>query len=206
MIALANALQCQMEHDRCRKTKHHPSAGQNLYSQSTTNRNGIDDQYIKSAVTGSTESWFDEYKLVKDFEWIRSFGGQNVPWWKIGHFTQMIWNDATAIGCAIVKSQGNIYIACNYDFGNMQGSSVYEIGRMGSKCQTGMNPKYPGLCSKSEFHTNYMNEAPPVIKWIQSGKSLDSDKNYGISNKNVEFSSKIVILIFYLVIRKILFF
>lgn len=88
----------------------------------------------------------------------------------------------------------------------MESSSVYEIGRMGSKCQTGMNPKYPGLCSKNEFQTNYMNEAPPVTKWIQSGKSLDSVENYGISNKRIEFALKISILIFHLVIRKILFF
>lgn len=90
MIALANALQCKIKHDRCRKTKHYPSAGQNLYSQSTTNKNAIDDQYIKGTVDGSMESWFDEYKFVKNVEWIKSFGGTTVPWWEIGHFTQMI--------------------------------------------------------------------------------------------------------------------
>lgn len=183
MLALANVVQCQMEHDHCRRTQRYRSPGQNLYSQWTLNKDAIDDQYIKLAVHDSIKSWFEEYKLVTNFRWITSFAGDNDPWWKIGHFTQMIWSDASAIGCSIVKDQNYIYIACNYASGNMMGSSVWDIGPTGSQCKTSMHPKYPGLCGVGEFR-NDGKEAPPVTKWIENEKNL-TGKNSSAMNKSV---------------------
>lgn len=38
----------------------------------------------------------------------------------------------------------------------MEGNHVYESGPPGSKCKTGTNPDYPGLCSVDEDYTESM--------------------------------------------------
>lgn len=42
------------------------------------------------------------------------------------------------------------WLACDYSYGNMIGTPVYEAGSPASKCKTGNNSEYPGLCSKNE--------------------------------------------------------
>ncbi|XP_055306255.1 scoloptoxin SSD552-like [Sitodiplosis mosellana] len=225
MLALANVLQCQMDHDQCRKTKRFPFAGQNLYKLWTSDKDAINDDYIMRGVKTSMDIWFQEYKLVKNISWIQAFGSNSAPWWEIGHFTQMIWGDSAAIGCAIAQNQADVYIACNYAKTNMMGSSVYENGTMGSKCQMGMNREYPGLCNVNEFiKVLSISEAPPVTKWIHNGKTIDEstskkstinvtnesiqkakhNQNSSRSNKNVNILAHIIILALNTVIAKIL--
>lgn len=72
----------------------------------------------------------------------------------IGHFTAMIQEKTSRIGCAlsshIVKPFTFIEFACNYNFNNILTMSVYKFGNVGSKCVTGMHIKYRGLCSENE--------------------------------------------------------
>ncbi|CAL5091582.1 unnamed protein product [Urochloa decumbens] len=44
-----------------------------------------------------------------------------------GHYTQVVWRDSTAIGCArVVCDNGGIFITCNYNPpGNFEGQSPY---------------------------------------------------------------------------------
>lgn len=73
---------------------------------------------------------------------------------QIGHFTQVVTDDAFAVGCAAVKynegSDISIILTCNYSRTNLDGAKVYVSGPTASDCKTGTNSKYPGLCSENE--------------------------------------------------------
>lgn len=87
--------------------------------------------------------------------------------YKVQHFTQYVWADASKVGCAVSTRTKNedgkrwlyVYLCCNYDRGNIIGQSVYKAGAPASMCKTGKNPKYPGLCSIKEpnKHQNQQN-------------------------------------------------
>lgn len=172
MLALSHALQCKWEPDNCFRTQNYPYPGQNRII--IPNPSGT--KTIEKAIDEALVTWFNEYKSITNIEWLMVFGSFDAPWWEFKHFTQMIQGDAAAVGCAIVKSQFVYFITCNYATGNENGSFVFEMGDMGSKCEKGMNPSYTGLCDVGEFHTSG-HEVPPVIKWIINGKRIDSEIN-----------------------------
>lgn len=87
---------------------------------------------------------------------------------QIGHFTQVVRDEAHAVGCAASKytmtNQGKqmkaILMVCNYSRSNpYKGDKVYVAGPTASGCKTGTNPKYPGLCSQNEKYEE------PKIQW-----------------------------------------
>lgn len=194
MIAVQNVMQCKMEHDKCRKTKQFKTAGQNLYQTCLTGGYPSTEESIKKSMT----SWFDEQKLLMSLKNINSLHSSKDVKGAIGHFTQMLQAKAVAVGCAIAKSIANnpkygemncIFIACNYASGNMVEQPVYEIGPLGSKCKTGMNPKYPGLCSEQEdylgdsmYYTRDTTEAPPVLKWLKTGKKINEANSKSVDD------------------------
>lgn len=63
---------------------------------------------------------------------------------------------AKRIGCAaaIFQSENedliNFYLVCNYSFGNMFYEPIYTVGRTASKCKSGRNRAYKGLCNSRE--------------------------------------------------------
>lgn len=73
---------------------------------------------------------------------------------KIGHFTAMVTDRTTQVGCEIssFRSRGyNSYLlACNYASTNIIGCSVYKSGRQAQACSLGADSRYPGLCKISE--------------------------------------------------------
>lgn len=147
-----------MKHDNCRKTKNFLYAGQNLATRCRTPTY----QSVQNVVESSMNGWFDEYKLLPA-QYLNSYGHGPQPHGMVGHFTQMVRDKAFAVGCAIVKSISYkdrtnwncYYVACNYATTNMIGNPVYEVGQMAKKCRSGMNKKYPGLCSAKE---NYYDD------------------------------------------------
>lgn len=78
--------------------------------------------------------------------------------------TQATWDSANRIGCAVSQSKSAkvqdkpypyiTWLACDYSYGNMADSPVYVAGPMASKCSTGPNPKWEGLCSTAEKYAN----------------------------------------------------
>lgn len=74
----------------------------------------------------------------------------------IGHFTQVVKDDAYKVGCSIAKftSGGNrkALLACNYAVSNIKNWPIYEEGETASACETGTNPDFPGLCSVDEVY------------------------------------------------------
>ncbi|XP_058445546.1 antigen 5 like allergen Cul n 1-like isoform X2 [Malaya genurostris] len=152
-LAELNVKSCQFKHDECRNTDLYRQAGQNL----ALGYYPIDEN-IFDIIQKLTSLWFNEYKdadqkVMDDF-----VNPANVT---IGHFTQMMSDRTTAIGCGIViypqKVSGYTFkvvlYACNYSITSIYSQPVYRKGQMGAKCVSGMNPHYNGLCSMEENHS-----------------------------------------------------
>jgi hypothetical protein len=61
---------------------------------------------------------------------------------EVGHYTQMMWKDATKVGCARVECPNDkAAIVCNYDKGNVGGQFKQQVAHDKSKC------KLPKECS-----------------------------------------------------------
>jgi hypothetical protein len=124
-------LKKKFNHDACIKSqKKNYIPGQNLYifSARTNDINGI----LKNAV----KNWYNE---VKDVNPLTMSGG--------GHFTQVVRDQAVAIGCAMGQSDMGTMVTCNYSFGNVGGlGPVYAMGSIGSKCKKGRDKYYKNLC------------------------------------------------------------
>lgn len=75
----------------------------------------------------------------------------------IGHFTAMMQEKATHIGCGVLRHTSwdgytEQFIACNYAYTNIIDRPVYKAGVRSSKCRTGVNSKYTCLCSPKETY------------------------------------------------------
>jgi hypothetical protein len=72
---------------------------------------------------------------------------------EVGHFTQMLVDRASAIGCAmIIFPQNGFYFyifTCDYSSQTIIGFPIYKQLTSASEC-TKMNPDYPALCSADE--------------------------------------------------------
>lgn len=179
-IALAHAVQCKLDQNTCYRTQQYPNPGLNIINIP----NMYKTRSIENAVKEAIGIWFDQYQFVTNFDWIKLFGGLNVPWLKFSDFTQMVQGDATAIGCAIVENHNNFFITCTYATRNEHGSPVFEIGPLGSRCENGMNPRYLGLCNVKNF------------------QRLENDHNASVS---IEGFYTIVILLLNLLIKLLIF-
>lgn len=77
---------------------------------------------------------------------------------EIGHFTQIVADDAYQVGCAAVQYDSyedgytwtNTYYVCDYSRTNIEDSPVYVTGKAASGCKSGTNPQYSALCSVNE--------------------------------------------------------
>ncbi|XP_031622320.1 scoloptoxin SSD976-like isoform X2 [Contarinia nasturtii] len=128
-------------HDECRNTPRFRCAGQNIYITSHSKGHIDPTEVILKALF----AWYDENKEC-NMEEIEK--GMTQGW---GHFTQMISDQCTCVGCAM--SQWEIdgsfisYFGCNYDVTNMKSKPVYECGKPGSECTNGLHPIFSSLCN-----------------------------------------------------------
>jgi hypothetical protein len=148
-LATLNVKQCKMKHDLCRSTKDYKYAGQNLAYRANSGEFETLNLLIEKVIKG----WYDEVENAapSDIEkCCDSASGKT-----IGHFTQVVTDRAKQVGCAIAryteKEWKTTIVACNYAFTNLIGSKVYTTGITASKCETGINPDFPALCSENEL-------------------------------------------------------
>lgn len=47
-------------------------------------------------------------------------------WKDVGHYTQMVWESTTMVGCAVARGHGKDFLVCRYDpIGNWRGQMAY---------------------------------------------------------------------------------
>ncbi|KAL1378920.1 hypothetical protein pipiens_015272 [Culex pipiens pipiens] len=149
-MAAANARRCQNEHDACHNTKKYPTSGQNLATQSFEGKKIPDDTVL---IKGFINDWFSEHRYADPALVARYPENYDGP--DVGHFTQLVRDRCTAVGCAMVRFKDaskwtTQYMVCNYAITQLENKPVYVAGAACSKCTTGCNSKYPGLCSVEE--------------------------------------------------------
>lgn len=89
----------------------------------------------------------------------------------IGHFVTMVRDSSDRIGCAMSQFvyQGIYkanYLICNYAMAFNFFFPIYDHGAIASKCQTGLNPQYPALCSENEVY----DHSTPTIQLTPDGQ------------------------------------
>lgn len=147
-FAALNTKQCMMRHDSCRGSSQFNFAGQNLAMRWASNIN-IDD-----SITLFINMWANEHAYVRlsDIQSLQgtSGGGGNV----IGHYTAMVNEKMTHVGCAMSLFDDGSWraalFACNYAFNNFIGRRVYQSGATGSQCVTGRDSVFSNLCTVNE--------------------------------------------------------
>ncbi|XP_061392228.1 antigen 5 like allergen Cul n 1-like [Musca vetustissima] len=149
-LAELNVKQCRMNHDDCHNTLSFPVSGQNLAWMTY-----FDTPNIQRFIDGSIQMWYNELK-DSSMKYIRSYQRheQNAV---IGHFTAMVADRNYRLGCAAAtytesgKDYSSFLFACNFAFTNVLKQPIYtDCAKPAMDCQTGVNPKYPNLCSTSE--------------------------------------------------------
>ncbi|XP_001663083.2 venom allergen 5-like [Aedes aegypti] len=133
-LAELNVKQCQMEHDACRSTAQFKYAGQNLAFSWTSGSLKKHNENIRHNIM----KWFMEHKDAK-MDHIRKFGRTKKP---IGHFTAMVRDASSHIGCAMSSYtktrkgyKGKEFLmACNYATTNILNKSIYVDGKPCSAC------------------------------------------------------------------------
>ena len=100
---------CRMEH-RPKTGKWAGSYGENLFI-GTVGFYGVVD---------AVQAWESEKRLYDGGPISRS------NFMKVGHYTQMVWEDTGEIGCGKTECEGKVIIVCNYDPpGNVLGEKPY---------------------------------------------------------------------------------
>lgn len=139
-MAQLNVMRCEFAHD-CHETPEYPLSGQNIAG------NFNDD--LNQVAYSNVDSWYSEVEKSDQSAIDNCCGNYLVN----GHFTQIVRDKSTKIGCAIgvIPYNGDRmkYTVCNYSYGNLDGKS-YTSGEPASECTTGSNPQYPALCSSAE--------------------------------------------------------
>ena len=131
-----------MQHDGCIKTDQFPAAGQNLYWMGASNH----DNDVNKVLANAVNSWYSEIKYASQADIDRCCG----DFGKIGHFTQVVRDNAVAIGCAVSRYTDGTWkatlVACNYSYGNMLNTPVYSSGNTASACPNGRDSAFSNLC------------------------------------------------------------
>lgn len=179
-MSLTNAMQCKMAKDECRRTANYKQVGQNLYELCSSSNYLPIDKAIDIAVS----SWFDEYHKITNLT-EEHYVDENVLA-KSGQFLQVIKSNADRIGCSAIqyldeKNYRCTVIGCNYNAESIVGVPTYEIGPTASKCSTGTNPNYSGLCSENEDYSKheyanifFINTSPIIDEWLQKRKRIET--------------------------------
>lgn len=101
---------CRMEH-RPSSGKWKQEYGENLF-MGTAGYYGVAD---------AVKSWESEKKYYHG----QTIDTSNV--YKMGHYTQIVWENTKEIGCAKIECKGNVIIVCNYNPpGNFLGRKPYK--------------------------------------------------------------------------------
>ncbi|XP_037940569.1 antigen 5 like allergen Cul n 1-like [Teleopsis dalmanni] len=154
-LAELNVKKCILEPDACHSTMRARYSGQN---------SGM--TIYKTSQTITTLAWLIENRFdtwVREGEWVTMQQIKKYPDIEpalpIGHFTLIINEKNTHVGCAAVRYKeeaSRIFLfTCNYAAGNIIGKPVYtESNVPGQECETDTSIQYPNLCEIDEAYDN----------------------------------------------------
>ncbi|EOD45781.1 Allergen V5/Tpx-1-related protein [Neofusicoccum parvum] len=128
-IAQQSAQRCQFAHDI------HGDYGQNIAEGYSSGPQGI-----ISAAAQATGMWYNEIEHFSSY-----WGASDVPMTEpsVLHFTQMVWKETYAVGCAIAECGSMLMSFCNYrSAGNFAGNYAPNVA------QVVPNP-LPPICSET---------------------------------------------------------
>ncbi|CAM1298014.1 PRY1 (predicted) [Pycnogonum litorale] len=127
VLAQAHSKKCKFEHSTGNSLPDFSYIGENLYTSS-----GSDSCDTLPDWSNAVAPWYSEIDDFASQDQIcnvgRTYVHQSSP--ALGHFTQIIWQKTTDIGCGIAACDGgSIIITCNYGpGGNFGNQPVYEFG------------------------------------------------------------------------------
>ena len=106
-----------------------------------------------SVITTTINAWYNEQQFAAQSD-MNSFTRLFVGNEQIGHFTVMVNERNTQVGCAISNYVSGGFnwslLACNYATTNMLNTPTYRSGVTASGCTLGRDPTYTGLCRTNE--------------------------------------------------------
>ncbi|XP_031622207.1 antigen 5 like allergen Cul n 1-like [Contarinia nasturtii] len=149
-LAEYNVRTCTFGHDECRNTDKFPYAGQNLGILIKKKTFPTPEEMIKKI----TKGWFDEYADA-DKNIMKSYQPNGKM---IGHFTQLVRDQAFAVGCAMIKFKSGEYstiYGCDYSLTSIKSYPIYDTSsKPASNCTKGAHKQFKGLCSINEIYDN----------------------------------------------------
>ncbi|XP_055853442.1 antigen 5 like allergen Cul n 1-like [Episyrphus balteatus] len=147
-LAELNVKTCKYGHDACHNTLTSPQSGQNigmLLSDAPLTATPL------NMIIQIINAWWAESKDTTMTE-INKY--PESPKAVIGHFTEMVIQANYLAGCSagsfILNKQYAFLFVCNFHKINIINGAIYVPGKSASKCSTGPNPRYKGLCSNKE--------------------------------------------------------
>merc|ERR1712178_158359 len=160
------------------------SYGENLY---ITSRLNIDN--LEQAV----DSWATEHLDYNHFT------GECVAGKMCGHYTQVVWEDTTRVGCAITECEsvqgisfgGSLIVCQYYTSGNYYGELPYHSGETAESCDS-YNNDYAGLCGNENSICENENRCRAVETCVPSDSLANEFTAYTCeqseSSMNCEFT------------------
>jgi len=131
-VALRWLGQCIFDHDPHRGTPKFPNAGQNLYVLGRNGKPTFTEEYPPhTRMVPAVYMWYSEVdSYVKSGCNPNSYSKCPRDFGQVGHFTAVIWQKTTHVGCAYawmpIGSKYKCHVACNYGpAGNYRGAAVY---------------------------------------------------------------------------------
>lgn len=177
-MSLTNVMQCKLTRERCRRTANYKHVGQNFYEVCSSAKSSP----ISRAFDLAIRSWVDEHNRISELS-----EEHFVDWSALkntGRFLQLVKSNADRVGCSAieyrdVRNYRCTIIECFYNARSIANVPTYEIGPAASRCETGANPKFNGLCSENEDYSKheyadvfFTNKSPVVAEWLKNGKQI----------------------------------
>ncbi|CAO1366264.1 unnamed protein product [Diamesa tonsa] len=136
-----------LSHDECHNVVRNNGSvfsGQNIFTEFHGGEFKKNGEYISEAI----DLWYNEYQVTTLDVIDKLYFPKD---YVVGHFTQVIHDKNTEVGCSMVQwtenggKEKNVKVTCNYQKAAYLGQPVYKIGDAGADCNK-LDDEYGILC------------------------------------------------------------